>query len=57
MLVKKKKKKRKKEKRLKIQCLTCFALYIEISHDKAQSIIDEITRAYDVAEAGRCFIL
>ncbi|KAG2196979.1 hypothetical protein INT47_006926 [Mucor saturninus] len=25
--------------------------YAEISHDKAQSIIDEITRAYDVAEA------
>lgn len=30
--------------------LTCS---IEISHDKAQSIIDEITRAYDVAEAGK----
>jgi hypothetical protein len=26
---------------------------LEISHDKAQSIIDEITRAYDVAEAGK----
>ncbi|KAI8353327.1 U1 zinc finger-domain-containing protein [Blakeslea trispora] len=26
--------------------------YAEISHDKAQAIIDEITRAYDVAEAG-----
>ncbi|GAN01326.1 hypothetical protein MAM1_0006d00759 [Mucor ambiguus] len=25
--------------------------YAEISHDKAQAIIDEITRAYDVAEA------
>ncbi|OAD00788.1 hypothetical protein MUCCIDRAFT_146652 [Mucor lusitanicus CBS 277.49] len=27
--------------------------YAEISHDKAQAIIDEITRAYDVAEAGK----
>jgi hypothetical protein len=29
-----------------------FFFIIEISHDKAQAIIDEITRAYDVAEAG-----